>query len=136
MTDKQRAHDLLDRLPPVQFEAVVHLLESIVSHDDEPLTENDRQALAEADTWLKSHRPIPHAEVLAEFGLTMADWEMMADELKQQVLPCEHSVRRGGHRATSAAPLSKAYLPLLNLFSASSQLTTFHHAEIYSGRRF
>ena len=33
---------------------------------------------------------------------------------------------------------STAYTPLptLNLFSAASQSTTFHHAEIYSGRRF
>ena len=43
--------------------------------DDEPFTEEDRQSVAEADTWLKHNEPISLEEVLADLGLTMEDWE-------------------------------------------------------------
>ena len=33
----------------------------------------ERQAIAEADEWLRHNQPIPYEEVLAEFGLTMDD---------------------------------------------------------------
>jgi hypothetical protein len=33
----------------------------------------ERTAVAEADEWLKHNRPIPHEEVLVEFGLTIKD---------------------------------------------------------------
>ena len=79
MDDKQHAYDLLDRLAPGQLAAVVHLLETIVTPEDR-LSDAGRKAIAEADEWLKHNEPIPHEEVLAEFGLTMADWEKMADE--------------------------------------------------------
>jgi hypothetical protein len=46
--------------------------------DDEPYADGDRQAVAEADEWLKHHDPVPMETVLAEFGLSMADWETMA----------------------------------------------------------
>jgi hypothetical protein len=46
--------------------------------DDEPFTEEDIQAIAEADEWLKHNQPIPLENVLADFGLTMADWEAMS----------------------------------------------------------
>ena len=42
------------------------------------LSEAEREAIAEADEWLRHNQPIPHEEILAEFGLTMADWEKMA----------------------------------------------------------
>jgi hypothetical protein len=80
MIDNQHAHDLIDRLPPAQLAAVVHLLETIVSDDDDTLSESDLKAIAEADEWLKHNQPITHEEVLSDFGLTMADWEKMADE--------------------------------------------------------
>ncbi len=81
MSDKQHAHDLLDRLAPGQLAAVVRLLETIVSTDyADTLSESERKAIGEAEEWLKRNKPIPHEEVLAEFGLTMADWEKMAEE--------------------------------------------------------
>ena len=80
MNDKQYAHDLLDRLWPGQL-AVVHLLETIVPPDEgDELSPAESKAVAEADEWLKHNQPIPHEEVLAEFGLTVADWEKMAQE--------------------------------------------------------
>ncbi len=90
---KEHAHHLLDQLPPGQLAAVVHLLETMVSPDEDgdTLSNAERKAVAEADEWLKHNQPIPHEEVLAEFGLTMADWEKMG----QEPLP-EETPRRNG----------------------------------------
>lgn len=81
-------HALVDQLPPVQLAALQTLLQSMLNPlsrnlalapiDDEPFTDGDRQAVAEADEWLKHNQPIPLEEVLADFGLTAADWETMA----------------------------------------------------------
>ena len=46
--------------------------------EEEQFTEEDRQAVAEADEWRKHNDPIPLDAVLADFGLTMADWDKMA----------------------------------------------------------
>lgn len=85
MTDKQHAHELLDRLPPDQLSAVVHLLERLVPSNkgENSLSAVERSAIAEADEWLKQNLPIQHAEILAEFGLTIADWEKMLTESEQ-----------------------------------------------------
>jgi hypothetical protein len=82
MSDKQHAHELLDRLAPSQLAVVVDLLEKIVpvADEDDVLSDADRKAIAEAEEWLKHNQPIPHEEVLAEFGLTMADWDKLAEE--------------------------------------------------------
>jgi len=90
---KQHAHRLLDQLGPGQLAAVVHLLETMVSPDEDgdTLSNAERKAVAEADEWLEHNQPIPHEEVLAEFGLTMADWEKMC----QEPLP-EETPRRNG----------------------------------------
>jgi len=80
--DRQHAHHLLDQLGPGQFAAVVHLLETMISPevDRDTLSNAERKAVAEADEWLPHNQPIPHEEVLAESGLTMADWEKMGRE--------------------------------------------------------
>jgi hypothetical protein len=79
MSEKQQAHELLDRLGPAQLSAVLHLLESIIpsSEDSDTLSPTEQRAIAEADQWLKLHPPISHDDILAEFGLTSADWEQM-----------------------------------------------------------
>ena len=78
--DKQHAHELIDRLAPSQVPAVIGMLEALLDPvsraianapvDDEPLTAEDEQALAEAEDWLKHNQGIPHKRVLAELGLT------------------------------------------------------------------
>jgi hypothetical protein len=88
--DKKHAHQLLDQLDSGQLAAVTHLLEVMIDPvtaalrntpvDDESFTDAQRKAVAEADEWLKHNQPIAHEEVLAELGLTTADWEKMADE--------------------------------------------------------
>ena len=99
-TDTRRhVHARIDQLPPVQLTAVETLLHSMLDPlsrklalapiDDEPFTEEDRQAIAEADEWSKHNTPIPMEEVLADFGLTMADWEAMAKRFALRSYPCE-----------------------------------------------
>ena len=89
--DKQHAHDLLDQLGPGQFAAVVHLLESMISPEDSDVLSNaEREAIAEADEWLKHNTPISNEEVLAEFGLTAADWEKMGAEALSEEAPHPH----------------------------------------------
>ena len=85
--DREHAQQLLNYLAPDQVAAVVHVMEVMLDPlsrklanaplDDEPFTEEDRQAVAEADEWLKHNNPIPLENVLSEFGLTMADWDTM-----------------------------------------------------------
>ena len=86
--DVQHAHHLLDQLGPGPLAAVVHLLETMVSLEDRDILSNaERKAVAEADEWLKHNQPIPHEEVLAEFGLTMADWDRMGQEPLSEETP-------------------------------------------------
>lgn len=80
---REHAHELIERLAASQVAAVVGLLEAMLDPvsraianapvDDEPETEEERQAVAEATEWLKHNKPIPFEEVLADFGLTLAD---------------------------------------------------------------
>jgi len=84
---RQHAHELIDRMPEVQLSALVGLLETIVDPvsaalcnapiEDEEISEEEERAVAEAREWLKHNKPIPHEEVLAEFGLTAEDFEEM-----------------------------------------------------------
>jgi len=91
--EKQLAHDLIERLPESQITVVVRFLEFMLldpvaraaaaappDEDGDTLSKAERRAVVEADEWLKNNRPIPHEDILAEFGLTMADWDKMADE--------------------------------------------------------
>jgi len=50
---------------------------SVLDEDSDTLSPAEAKAIAEADEWSRHNDPIPHEKVLAEFGLTMADWEQM-----------------------------------------------------------
>jgi hypothetical protein len=78
--DRQHAHELIDRLPEGQLSALVGLLETIVDPvtaalrnapiDDEPETEQEKQAISEAREWLhRNGKGIPHEEAMRELGL-------------------------------------------------------------------
>jgi hypothetical protein len=81
MSDRDHAHELIDRLPETQLSALVGLLETIVdpvaaalrnaSVDDELETEEEKQAVSEARDWLKGNggKGIPHAEAMRRLGL-------------------------------------------------------------------
>ena len=79
--DKQHAYELLDRLDPGQFDAVVRLLEVMTDPetasirnapvDDEPVTQEEERAVAASKEWFQTNPGIPLEEVAAELGLTM-----------------------------------------------------------------
>jgi len=78
---------LLGQLAPDQLEAVERLLEAMLDPlsrklanaplEDEQISEGEEHAVDEAREWRKQNKPIPQEEVLADFGLTMADFERM-----------------------------------------------------------
>ena len=70
---REHAHQLLDRLDPSQLAAFVHLLETFLDENSDSLSPAEKRAVSEAEEWLKHHQPIPHEEILREFGLTNAD---------------------------------------------------------------
>lgn len=85
-SNREHLHELVDRLAPRQVMAMQELLEAMLDPvsraianapiDDEPETDEERQAVAEADQWFKENpEGIPFEDVLAEFGLTVADIE-------------------------------------------------------------
>jgi len=77
--ERQQAHVLLDRLPPAKLNAVRSLLEVMIDDDDdEELTDEDRAAIQAGLDSLEQHGPIPTEDVLADFGLTMAEFVSMA----------------------------------------------------------
>ena len=82
-TLEAKAHELVGQLGPSKLAAVVQLMEAMI-HDDieesDTLSPAEAKAIAEADEWSKHNDPIPHEEVLAEFGLSMTDWEKMSRE--------------------------------------------------------
>lgn len=77
---REHASQVLDRLDPGRLAAVVHLLEAFPDEDSDTLSVAEQKAIAEADEWLKHNEPILHEQVLAEFGLTVADWERISLE--------------------------------------------------------
>lgn len=78
---RQHAHQLIDRLPEMQLSGLVQFLETIVDPvttalrnaplDDEPETEDEKTAVAEAHGWLQKYggKGIPHAEAMRRLGL-------------------------------------------------------------------
>lgn len=78
---KRQLHELIERLAPSQLAAVRDLLQVMLDPvsraianaplDDEPETQEERQAVAKSKEWFEKHggQGIPHEEVLAEFGL-------------------------------------------------------------------
>jgi hypothetical protein len=78
---RQHAHRLIDRMPETQLSGLVQFLETIVDPvttalrnapiDDEPETEQDKLAAAEARDWLKNNggKGTPHAEAMRRLGL-------------------------------------------------------------------
>jgi hypothetical protein len=78
---REQAHHLIDRLPETQLSALVGLLETIVDPvagalrnapiDDEPETDGEEEAVAEARDWLvrRGGKGIPHDEAMRRLGL-------------------------------------------------------------------
>src|ERR1019366_7677602 len=81
MSEREHAHELIDRLPEPQLSALVGLLETMVYPvaaalrnapvDDEPETAEEKLAISEARDWLEKNggKGIPHAEAMRRLGL-------------------------------------------------------------------
>lgn len=79
--ERQKAHELVERLQPEQVTAVVSLLQFMLSDpvsralssaplDDETETDDERDAVREADDWfVQQGSGIPHDEVKRQLGL-------------------------------------------------------------------
>ncbi len=84
---KDHAHELIDRLAPGQVPIAIRFLEIILDPaarslanaaiEDEPISEEENLAVAASKAWLENNKPIPHEDVLAEFGLSPEDFERM-----------------------------------------------------------
>jgi|SRR6202035_2302778 hypothetical protein len=84
---KQHAHDLIERMAPGQMAAAVELLETMLDplarslanapYDDEPVSEEEARQIEAASASLARGEGISHEEVLAEYGLTLEDFERM-----------------------------------------------------------
>jgi hypothetical protein len=82
-SEKRQAHELIERLPPMQLSAVIGLLEAMLDPvsvalanapiDDEPVTPEEEKALSEAREWSKHNKGIPHEQVLTELGITQEE---------------------------------------------------------------
>ncbi len=70
----QRANDNIQLSAEDQFETMASPVE-----DGDRMGNAERNAIAEADEWLKHNQPVPHEKALTELGLTMDDWEKMAE---------------------------------------------------------
>jgi hypothetical protein len=86
-SEKQQAHELIERLEPSQLSTAVRFLEFILLDpvaralatappDDEAVTDQDRRRLREGKAWLakRGGQGIPMEEVLADFGLKTEDF--------------------------------------------------------------
>jgi hypothetical protein len=81
--DKQHAHELIEQLAPSQVPAAIGMLERLLDPvaravanapiDDEPETEDERQAVAKSKAWFKQRggQGIPQEEVLTDLGLSL-----------------------------------------------------------------
>ena len=84
---REQAHELIDRMSTGQVSAVVGLLEAMLDpvsialanapYDDEPVSEEEARDIAESHAAYARGEIVSNDEVLAEFGLTAADFERM-----------------------------------------------------------
>ena len=84
---KQHAFELINRMSTGQVSAVVGLLEAMLDpvsialanapYDDEPVSEEEARDIAESHAAYARGEVVSNDEVLADFGLTAADFERM-----------------------------------------------------------
>lgn len=129
--ERRRAHTYLDRLPPEQLSAVRGLLETMLDPvsralanapiEDEEISAEEERAVAEGREWLKHNKPIPHDEVLAEFGLTLEDFDRMG----RTPLPPEENGAGVGERVMPIDSVKQAEELAQIFFDLSSAVDDF-----------
>ncbi len=88
-TDRQHAHELIERLDSSMVVTAVRFLEFIAMDpvarslatapvDDESLTEEAEQAIRRSEAWFKKNggKGISMEDVLADFGLSLKDFPL------------------------------------------------------------
>jgi hypothetical protein len=100
-SERQQAHLLLDVLPDEKIAAVRGLLEVMLDplsrslanapYDDEPVSEEEAREIAASRASSARGESIPHEEILAEFGLSLEDFERMG---RTPLEPEPHSTGR------------------------------------------
>ena len=93
VTEKEHAHELIERLPDEQRSTAVRFLEFMLLDpvvralatapaDDEPVTEQDRRRFQDGQAWFAGHggAGIPMEDVLAEFGFKPEDFPPPPDD--------------------------------------------------------
>lgn len=86
-TERDRAHELIERIPRSQIGTAVRFLEFILADpvhrslttapaDNEPVTDEDRRRFLGGQAWFSKRggKGIPMEEVLAEFGVKTEDF--------------------------------------------------------------
>jgi hypothetical protein len=68
-----KAHELLGQLGPGQLAAVVHLLEVMLDDEDDQVTDEDRQAIADSREYFRRNPEggLSFEQVAVECGFTM-----------------------------------------------------------------
>jgi len=92
-SEKQHAHELIERLPDSQIATAVRILERMLLDpvaralatappDDEPVTEEDRRRFHGGQAWFaqRGGKGIPMEDVLAEFGFGPEDFPTSAHD--------------------------------------------------------
>ncbi len=85
---RQTAHALVDRLEPAQVNMVVRLLHMMTDEDDDDLSPEDIAAIKEGSK--PGQRFYTMEEILADFGLTMAEFEAMGREPNGETRHLDH----------------------------------------------
>jgi len=69
-TTRERLHEMIDALPESQFDAAAHTIWALsVPEDDEPITDEEREALDGAHEAYLRREFIPHERAMREIGL-------------------------------------------------------------------
>ena len=83
---RQAAHELIERLAPAQVDAVVRLLH-VMADDDDDLSAEDIAAIKQGSR--PGQRFYTMEEVLADLGLTMAEFEAMGRQPDGETRPLD-----------------------------------------------
>ena len=69
-TNKQHAHELLDRIPSDQVNTAVRFLEFLLLEDEE-ISDEEESAVARSKEWFQHNEGIPLEELVADLGFSM-----------------------------------------------------------------
>jgi hypothetical protein len=93
--EREQAHALLDLLSPAKLSIVRALLKVMV--DDNELTAQDRKAIQAGLDSMEEKPDLTVEDLLADLGLTMADFEKIGEEAGEERLPRSGLLRNPLH---------------------------------------